>query len=117
MFSIFRRISSRKNHPLAHVGLPRHDSPGEALSLDDSGPLPVTRSPKKYILLVTDRFSRRAAMYVITIAQLTAVGTTDTLVKDSISNWDCPKSLVFDHGRRCSFELFRPGYKMMRCGS
>ena len=104
-FKCQARKSPRKAVRWPVIGMPLPDGPGEAISLDHFGPLPVTKNGNKYILLVTDRFSRRAAMYGITAAQFTAVGTADILVNDFIPKWGCPRSLLTDNGRQFSSEL------------
>eukprot|EP00752_Nemacystus_decipiens_P015617 g13940.t1 len=50
---------------------------------DYFGPLPLTPRGNRYILLFTDRFSRRADMFPVTQAQFTAEGTADIL-----TDWD-----------------------------
>lgn len=59
----------------------------------------------EYILLVTDRSSRRAATYAMRTTQFTAVGTADILVKHFIRKWGFPKSLLSDNGRQFSPKL------------
>ena len=62
-----------------------HASPGRswsglAISVAYFGPLPVTPRGNTYILLITDRFSRRAGMFPVTAAEFTAEGTANILV-------------------------------------
>lgn len=87
--------------------------PGEAISMGHFGPILVTRSGYKYILLDTDRFNRQAAMYPIAAAQFTAVGNANILVNDFIPKWGCPKSLLSDNGRQFFCELLRAGWELM----
>ena len=85
------------------INIPLLDGPGEAISLAYFGPLPTTSDGNKHILLITDRFSRRASMYAVCAAQFTAVGTADILVNDYIPKWSYPKSFLTDNGRQfCS---------------
>ena len=52
-------------------------SPGRSwcrYQCDYFGPLPVTPRGNTYILLITDRFSRRADMFPVTAAEFTAEG-------------------------------------------
>lgn len=61
-------------------GLRCRPPPGVSTSTDYYvGPLPVTRCDA-HILLFTDRFSCRADMYAVTVAEFTAEGTADILV-------------------------------------
>ena len=48
------------------------EGPGIAVSVRYVGPPPVTPRGNIYILLFTDRFSRRANMYVVTAAEYAA---------------------------------------------
>ena len=66
--------------PVINISQP--DGPGEAMSLDYFGPLPTTSSGNKYILLITDRFSRRSAMYSVSASEFSALGTANSLVND-----------------------------------
>ena len=73
------------------------------VSVDYFGPLPVTPRGKTYILLFTDRFSRRADMYAVTAAKFTAEGTANIPISRYIPLWGCPRSILLDNGLRfCS---------------
>ena len=68
-------------------------------------PLNIQRTPvvpqirgNTYILLFTDRFSRRADMYAVTAAEFTAEGTANILVNPYIPLWGCPHSILSDNG-------------------
>ena len=66
--------------PLANHLHASPGSPGIAISVGYFGPLPVTPGGNTYILLITDRFSRRADMFSVTTAVFTAEGTANILV-------------------------------------
>lgn len=67
------------------INIPLHDGPGGAMSLKDYfGPLPTTSDGNKRILLIMDRFSRRASMYAVCAANFTVLGTVDILGNDYI---------------------------------
>eukprot|EP00752_Nemacystus_decipiens_P016839 g15071.t1 len=72
---------------------------------DYFGPLPLTPRGNRYILLFTDRFSRRADMFPVTPAQFTAEGTADILVHRYIPLWGCPGSLLSDNAKHFSSKL------------
>ena len=57
------------------ISMPLPKGPGVAVSVDYFGPLPVTPRGNTYTLLFTDRFSRRADMFPVTAAEVTAEGT------------------------------------------
>ena len=66
-----------------------------------------------YILLFTDRFSRRADMYVTTEAEFTASGTADILVDRYIPLWGCPVSLLSDNVLKLCSKLTRALYERL----
>ena len=51
-----------------------------------------------YILLITDRFSRRADMFPVLAAEFTAEGTANILVVEYIPLWVCPRTILSDNG-------------------
>ena len=60
--------------------MPLPEGPGTAISVDYSGPLPVMPRGNTYILLFTDRFSRRVDMYGGTTAEFTVEGTANVFI-------------------------------------
>ena len=72
--------------------MPLPEEPGIAIRVDCFGLLPVTSRGDTYILLFTDRFSRRADMFAVTAAEFTAEGTADVLINRYIPLWGCPRS-------------------------
>ena len=60
--------------------MPLPEGPGVAISVDYFGPLPVTPRGNTYILLITDRFSRRADRFAVIAAEFTVEGTVTILV-------------------------------------
>ena len=78
-----------------------HASPGKsgiAISVDSWGPLPVTLQGNTYIMLITDRFSRRPDMFAVTPANFTAEGTADNELNQYIHLWGCPRTMLLDNG-------------------
>ena len=57
------------------ISMPLLQGPGIAISVDYFRPLPVTPRGNTYILLITDRFGRRADMFAVTAAPLRAQST------------------------------------------
>ena len=78
--------------------MPLPTGPGVAVSVDCFGPLPVTPRGNTYILLFTDRFSRRADMFPVTAAEFTAEGTANILVNQCIPLWGCRRTMLSDNG-------------------
>ena len=90
------RKTSRQTILWPTLSIPLVNSPGISVSVDYFGPLPITARGNSYILLFTDRFSRRADMFAVTAAEFTAEGTTDILVNRFIPFWGCPSTLLSD---------------------
>jgi hypothetical protein len=85
-----------------------------AISVDYFGPLPTTPRGYSYILLFTDRFSRRANMYAVTDAEFTAEGTADVLVNKYIPVSGCPISILSDNGLQFCSKLSVAILKLLR---
>ena len=107
------RKSSRQTVRWPILSLPLPSGPGVAVSVDYFGPLPVTPRGNSYILLFTDRFSRRADMYAVSAAEFTAEGTADILVNKYIPLWGCPVSLLSDNGLQFCSKLSLAVYKLL----
>ena len=74
------------------------EGPSVVVSVDFFGPLPVTPRGSTYILLFTNRFSRRADMFPVTAAEFTAEGTANILVNQCIPLRRCPRTILSDNG-------------------
>ena len=74
------RKTSRQTIRWPIISPPVPNGPGILVSVDYVGPLPITPRANVYVLLFTDRFSRRADMYATTEAEFTASGTANILV-------------------------------------
>ena len=72
--------------------------PGIVVNVDYFGPLPVTPRSNTYIVLFTDRFSRRADMFAVTAAELAAEVTVNIVINWYIPLWGCPRSILSDNG-------------------
>ena len=92
------RKTSRQTVRWPVLPIPLPNSPGVAVSVDYFGPLPMTARGNSYILLFTDRFSRRADMLAVTPAEFTAEGTASVLVNRFIPLWRFPSTLLSDNG-------------------
>ena len=87
------------------ISMPVPEGPGITVSVDYFGPLPVTPRGNTYILLFTDRFSRRADMYAITVAKFTAECTANILINRYIPLWVCPGSILSENGLQVCSKL------------
>ena len=80
------------------ISMPLSEGPGVAISVGYFCPLPVTPRDNTYILLITDRFSRRADMFAVTAAEVTAEGTANSLVNKYIPLLGCQRAILSDNG-------------------
>ncbi len=106
-----KKLRQTVRWPILSIPLP--SGPGISVSVDYFGPLPTTPRGKAYILLFTDRFSRRADMYSVTATEFTAEGTADIFVNRYIPLWGCPVSLLSDNGTQFCSKLSQAVYKLL----
>ena len=92
--------------------MPLPEGPSVVGGVDYFGPFPVTPRGKTYILLFTDRFSRRADMFPVTTADFTAEGTANILVNQYIPLRGCPRTILSDNGLHFCFKLSRTVYQL-----
>ena len=97
--------------PIISMLLP--EGPGVAVSVDYFGPLPVTPGGNTYILLFTDRFSRRADMFPVTAAEFTAEGTANILVNQYIPLWGCPRTILSGNGLQFCSKISQAVYRLL----
>ena len=107
------RKASRQTVRWPVLSLPHPSGPGIVVAVDFFGPLPVTPRGHAYILLFTDRFSRRADMYAVSPAKFTARGTADVLVNEYMPKWGCMTTLLSDNGYHFCSKLSAAIYKLM----
>ena len=93
--------------------MPLPKGPGIAISVDYFGPLPVTPRGNTYILRIIDRFSRRADMFGVTAAELTADATANILVTQRIPLWGCPRTILSDNGLQVCSKLSQTVYQFL----
>ena len=113
-FKCQARKTSRLTVRWPVISLPLPNGPGQAVSVDYFGPLPVTPRGNSYILLFTDRFSRRADMYAVTAAEFTAEGTADIFINKYITLWGCPATLLSDNGLQFCSKLSQAVYRRLK---
>ena len=95
------------------ISMPLPEGPGVSVSVDCFGPLPVTPRGNTYILLFTDRFSRRVDMFPVTAAEFTAEGTAHILVNQYIPVWGCPRTILSDNGLQFYSKLSQAVYQLL----
>ncbi|MES9882407.1 MAG: transposase family protein, partial [Sedimenticola sp.] len=91
-----------------HVGMPM-----ERVALDILGPLPETLRGNKYVLVVTDYFTRWAEAYPLRV--ITAASVATTLVEQFISRFGTPRIIHSDQGRQFESQLFTQLCSLLQC--
>ena len=108
------RKTSRQTIRWSTTLMPLPSGPGQIVSVDYFGPLPITRKGNKHILLFTDKFSPHIAAYAVTQDERTAEGTARIFVEQYIPLWGCPHTLLSDNGSEFVARLSLAIYKLMR---
>ncbi|CAB1116210.1 unnamed protein product [Ectocarpus sp. CCAP 1310/34] len=108
------RKTSRQTARWPVIAMPLPQGPGTVVGVDFFGPLPVTAKGNSYILLSTDRFSRRADMVAVTAAEFTARGTAHIFVNQYMTKWGCPTTLLSDNGLHFCSKLSMAIYEVMK---
>ena len=93
--------------------MPLAEGPGTAIRVDYFGPPPVTPRGNTYILLITDRFSRRADIFPVTTAEVTAEGTANVLVNRCNPLWGCPRTILSDNSFQFCSKLSQTVYQLL----
>ena len=97
----------------AIISMPLPEGSGIAVSVDYFSTLSVTPRGNTYILLFTDRFSRRADMFTVTAAEFTAEGTANILVNQYIPLWGCPRTILSDNGLQFCSKFSQAVYQLL----
>ncbi|CAB1102661.1 unnamed protein product [Ectocarpus sp. CCAP 1310/34] len=108
------RKTSRQTARWPVIAMPLPQGPGTVVGVDFFGPLPVTAKGNSYMLLSTDRFSRRADMFAVTAAEFTARGTAHIFVNQYMTKWGCPTTLLSDNGLHFCSKLSMAIYEVMK---
>ena len=80
-------------------------SPFERIPVDIAGPFPVTEDANKYIMVVSDYFSKWPESYAISNQEATTVATTP--IDNWISRYGVPMEFHSDQGRNFESNLFQ----------
>ena len=91
--------------PRAPLGQMPSGAPWDRLSTDITGPFPVSTRGNKYILVVTDYFSKWVEVFAI--PDQTAVTCAEKILDEVISRYGCPYDLHSDQGSNYVSNIFK----------
>jgi transposase InsO family protein len=97
-----KKTKRRPRPPMFHLPV---GAPMDRISTDLFGPLPETTDGNKYILLLTDLFTKWTE--IIAIPDATAETCANTILNEFISRFGCPISIHSDRGRNYEADLFK----------
>ena len=95
----------------APMGSLKTGAPWDVVAMDYLGPLPITPRGNRYILVLTDHFSRYVE--VIPVPDQTAETCAAKLLNELIARWGCPLSFQSDQGRTFESRIFKELCRML----
>jgi hypothetical protein len=98
-------------HPKAPLGTIPVSAPLDRLFTDILGPLPETPRGNRYVLLVTDHFTKWVEIFPI--PDQTAQTCASVILNEVISRYGCPYDLHSDQGRNYESEIFAELCRML----
>ena len=90
--------------PRAPLGKVAVSAPFDCIAADILGPLPLSRRGNKYVLVVTDLFSKWVEAFPL--PDQTAESCAQTIANEVIARYGCPYSILTDQGRNFESNLF-----------
>jgi len=97
--------------PRAPLGTIRVGAPMDVIATDYLGPFPQTRQGNRYILVLTDHFSKYVE--ILAVPDQTAETCASRVLNDFIARWGCPLSILSDQGRNYESSVFRELCKIL----
>lgn len=97
--------------PRAPLGSLRSGAPGDFVATDYLGPFPVTDRGNRYILLLTDHFTKYVE--IVAVPDMTAEVCAAKVLNEFISRWGCPLVIHSDQGRTYESKIFSEMCRML----
>ena len=104
-------IKSPARMPKAPLGKMTVGAPMDRLATDIVGPLPRTPRGNRFILVVTDYFTKWVEVFPI--ADQTAETCADIILNEVIARYGCPLDLHSDQGRNYESDIFKELCRML----
>ena len=86
--------------------------PWERMSMDLLGPLPITRSGNKYLLVCNDHFTRWVEAFAL--ADITMPSIANVIITRIICRFGCPEQILTDRGSNFLSKVGQLLYKALR---
>ena len=97
--------------PKAPMGSLKTGEPWDILATDYIGPLPITPRGNRYILVLTDHFTK--FVEVIAVPDQSAEVCASKILNEFIARWGCPLSIHSDQGRNYESKVFKELCRML----
>ena len=97
--------------PHAPIASLKAGAPGHCVATDYLGPLPVTDRGNRYILLLTDHFTKYVE--ILAVPNMTAEVCAARILNEYVSRWGCPLSIHSDQGRTYESNVFKEMCRML----
>ena len=97
--------------PRASLGSLAAGAPGDCLATDYLGLFLVTPRGNRYILLLTDHYSKYVE--IISVPNMTAEVCASKILNEYIARWGCPLSIHSDQGRTYESQIFKELCRML----
>ena len=104
-------IKGPGKRPRGPLGSMPSGAPWDRISTDITGPFPTSNSGNKYILVVTDYFSKWVEIFAV--PDQTAVTCAEKILNEVISRYGCPHDLHSDQGSNYVSKIFRELCQML----
>ena len=97
--------------PRAPMGSLRTGAPGDCLATDYLGPFPASDRGNRYILLLTDHFTKYVK--ILPVPDMTAETCATKIINEYVSRWGCPLAIHSDQGRTYESKIFKEMCRML----
>lgn len=97
-------VKTPSRTPRAPMGVMRTGAPWDRLAVDMLGPFPESTKGNKYVMVVTDHFSKWVE--VLAVPDQTAITCARVLLNEVVARFGCPFELLSDQGRNFDGKIF-----------